>query len=59
MGVRITSRRMSMERCGVRMRVRASSTDLRTALLMRVKLSRRCPTRFLATDSQSLPQPEH
>ena len=48
------SRRMSMERRGVRMRVRASSTALRTALVMRVKLSSFWPTRLVATDSHSL-----
>lgn len=43
-----------MERRGVRMRCSADSTAVRTADDTRVKLLRRWPSRFAATDSTTL-----
>ncbi len=52
--VKRTSRRMLMLRLGVRMRVRAASTAVRTAVDTRVKEPRAWPSRLAATDSASL-----
>lgn len=48
------SRNTSMERLGVRMRVMASSTAVRTAVETRVKEPSFLPTNVVATDSHSL-----
>lgn len=48
------SRSTSIERLGVRMRVMASSTAVRTAEEILVKEPNFLPTKVLATDSQSL-----